>query len=171
MKVTLYMAISIDGKTTAGTDDVSWVETSDIDRMDTCMEQCGVMVMGRGTYESFGDDLPTEKAWQVVVTNQQVLLTQSSKNVTFTNQSPEEVLKMIEDKGFSEVLLAGGEELNTTFLNKKLIDEIRLIVKPIVIGQGKSLFKQLDGLHRFELVGLTKLENGSTEMKYKARTT
>ena len=50
MKVILYMATSINGKTTGINDNTDWVEESDVQRMDSLMKKCGVMLMGTGTY-------------------------------------------------------------------------------------------------------------------------
>lgn len=140
MKTILYMAISVTGKTTSGSDDTSWVQESDVKRMDALMTHCGVMVMGKTTYESFGNDLPLDKALIVVMTHDKDLLAKNQEDLIFTDSSPKEILNMLEERGFHEVMLAGGEQLNSSFLNAHLIDELRLIVKPLLIGQGKSLF-------------------------------
>jgi dihydrofolate reductase len=160
------MAISVDGRTTGSQGDVSWVEESDIERMDQVMRECGVMIMGSNTYNDFGDDLPNEEALQVVMTSQELLLNKKQENVNFTNQTPTEVLKMIEEKGFSSVLLAGGEQLNTAFAKDGLIDEVRIIIKPLVLGIGKQLFSQLNERLALKLENITRLHNGSVEMQY-----
>ena len=165
MKTILYMATSITGKTTSGKDDTSWVDESDVERMDTEMTRCGVMVMGKTTYESFGEDLPLGKALLVVMTHDKDLLAKNNDGLIFTDSSPKEVLSMLEVKGYQEVMLAGGENLNSTFLSDNLVDEIRIIVKPIVIGQGKSLF-DLPKNVILNLLSNTTLKNGSIELSY-----
>lgn len=163
------MATSITGKTTSGSDDTAWVEEIDIKRMDAEMTRCGVMVMGKATYESFGDDLPLGKALLVVMTHDKDLLAKNQDGLIFTDSSPKEVLNMLESKGYQEVMLAGGESLNSAFLSDNLVDEIRVIVKPIVIGQGKSLFnapKDVD----LKLLDHTLLDNSSIELSYEVLT-
>ncbi len=159
------MAISVDGRTTGKNDDVSWVSESDIERMDDLMLKCGVMIMGSRTYESFGDDLPNHNALQVVLTKQKILLEKQIKNVIFTSDEPEMVLSMLKKMGYSQVLLAGGHELNASFLAQNLIDEIWLICKPVILGEGKPLFAK--GLPRnLRLISRTELDNGSQEMRF-----
>lgn len=165
MKTILYMATSITGKTTSGKDDTSWVQESDIERMDAEMTLCGVMVMGKATYESFGDDLPLGKALLVVMTHDKDLLAKKQDDLIFTDSSPKEMLNMLEGKGFQEVLLAGGESLNSTFLSENLVNEIRIIVKPLVIGQGKSLFNVTKNVS-LKLLSNTPLANNSIELAY-----
>lgn len=165
MRTILYMAISIDGKTTGLNEDVSWVTEDDIKRMDDCMLECGVMVMGSKTYFSFGDDLPNDKALQVVMTKQNELLEKKMNNVIFTSDEPEQVLSMLNQKGFSKVLLAGGHELNASFLEKNLIDEIWLIKKSIILGEGKSLFAK-STYKRLKLIERVELSNNTQELRF-----
>lgn len=169
MKTILYMATSITGKTTSGNDDTSWVQENDVERFDAVMTRCGAMVMGKATYESFGDDLPLGKALLVVMTHDKDLLAKNQDGLIFTASSPKEVLNMLESKGYQEVMLAGGESLNSAFLSDNLVDEIRIIVKPIVIGQGKSLFNVPKDVS-LKLLNNTRLENGSIELSYEVLT-
>lgn len=160
------MATSITGKVTSGTVNTSWVESSDVERMDAEMIDCGAMIMGKGTYESFGDDLPVGKALLVVMTHDNGLLGKSKEGLIFTDKNPKEVLKMLETRGFKKVLLAGGESLNSSFLKENLINEIRIIVKPLIIGQGKSLFNAKDFEKQVKLKNITKLADNSIELAY-----
>lgn len=165
MKTILYMTTSITGKTTSGPDDTSWVEEADVERMDAEMTRCGVMVMGKATYESFGDNLPLGKALLVVLTHDKNLLVKNQEGLIFTDSSPKEVLSMLESIGYKEVMIAGGERLNSVFLNDNIVDEIRIIVKPIVIGQGKSLFNLPKDVS-LKLIDNTLLDNDSMELRY-----
>lgn len=169
MKTILYMTTSITGKTTSGLADTTWVEESDVDRMDTEMTRCGVMIMGKTTYVSFGEDLPLGKALLVVMTHDKDLLARNQKGLIFTDSSPREVLNMLTGKGYREVMLAGGESLNSAFLGDNLVDEIRIIVKPMIIGQGKSLFDVSKDV-KLKLLENNLLDNGSIELSYEVLT-
>jgi len=50
MKTILYMAISVDGKTTGKDKDIFWVSESDIERMDELIVFSGVMVVENSAY-------------------------------------------------------------------------------------------------------------------------
>jgi len=166
MKNILYMAISIDGKITGKDADTSWVEDSDVERMDSLMEECGVMVMGSKTYGSFGDELPSDKALQVIFTKNKQLLEKKQDNVRFTSEDPQKVLESLHNEGFTNILIAGGGELNTSLIKENLIDEIRVIVKPLVMGNGKSLFNSLDERKIFKLVNSEILSYGAVELTF-----
>lgn len=165
MKVVLFMATSLTGKTTSGADDTSWVDSSDIQRMDVEMNKCGVMIMGKSTYESFENDLPVGKALLVVMTHDKNLLNKQQDGLLFTNSSPKVVLEVLEKKGFKRAMLAGGEKLNSSFLQDDLVNEIRIIVKPVIIGQGKSLFN-IPITKTVQYILATPLANGSIELAY-----
>lgn len=166
MKTILYMATSITGKITSGLDDTSWVQESDVARMDALMLESGVMIMGKNTYDSFGDELPTGPVLLVVMTHDQKLLAKTGDSLIFTDSPPVEILQVIEEKGYKQALLAGGESLNSSFLKANLIDEIRIILKPLIIGTGKSLFNLTDHDQKLKLISTTPLPDDSLELKY-----
>lgn len=169
MKTILFMATSLNGKTTNGSDtsDTSWVTAKDVERMDKLMEECGAMLMGSNTYQKFGDELPIDRALQVVMTSNTKMLSQKIKNVKFTNKPPLDVLKELEQEGYSQVMIAGGSKINSSFIREDLIDEIRIIVKPLVIGTGKGLFSEFSSMKQFALYSFEKLEDGSVEVCYR----
>jgi len=103
----------------------------------------------------------------VVMTSDQSLLDKTQKNVLFTNDSPKNVLQIIEQKGYSNVVLAGGNVLNASFLRENLVDELRLIIQPIVIGTGKPLFESSKEVKSFELVDVQNLNGGVLEVRYR----
>ncbi len=160
------MATSLTRNTTSGAHDTSWVEGLAVERMDAEMIRCGVMIMGKGTYESFGADLPLGKALLIVMTHDQRLLTKKQDGLIFTDKNPKDVLTMIQEMGYQDALLAGGETLNSAFLKEKLISEMRIIMEPLVIGHGKSLFN-IDGvLQEATLTNVEKLDKGVVELTY-----
>ena len=165
MKTILYMVTSLDGRISYDKDDTSWVDEKTFELLASLMVECGVMLMGSETYRSFGDDLPNDKALQVVFTRNPELLATKIDNVRFTDRNPRDVLRDLELEGFTQVMFAGGENLNTTLFDEDLVDEIRLIVKPLVLGNGKLLSGELSKIKEFELISVEKLENGAMEMR------
>lgn len=168
MKTILFMAVSLDGKTAGDNGDTSWVSDEDVKPMDELMVDCGVMIMGSKTYDSFGDELPNEQALQVVMTTRADLLNQKQDNVIFTDKKPAEVLAMLEEKGFEKVMLAGGEELNSSFLKDGLLDEVWVIQKPLILGVGKSLF-ETNAKMELRLVEEYKLSGDRKLLKYEKK--
>lgn len=168
MKVILYMATSINGFITRGEDDTDWVSKTDWKEFDSLMRECGIVAMGRKTYESFGDDFPCEGAVNVVLTSKQELLTQkTSDNVVFTNKSPKEVIEMAEGRSFKKMMLIGGMTLNTAFLEDNLVDEIWLSVHPLLIGDGLRVMDKFDCFRKLSRIGVKELDEGLVQIRYK----
>jgi len=144
MKVILYIAISINGYITQGKDDSEWVSKVDWEQFDKLKRESGVMVMGRRTYEQFGDDFPQDGALNVVMTHQQELLDKKVDGAMFTDKTPQEVINMAEEQKFKQIMLIGGMKLVTSFMKENLVDEIWLSVHPILIGEGLTIMDKFE---------------------------
>lgn len=166
MKVILYMAISINGHITKGEDNSDWVSKVDWKEFDKLKRLSKVVVMGGKTFEQFQNDFPQEGALNVVMTHNPKLLKKDTSNALFTDKSPEEVLSVLQEKGYTQVMLIGGMTLNTSFLESNLIDEIWLSVHPLFIGSGKTLTKELNVAQSLQFLGSTTLEEGLIQLRY-----
>jgi len=62
--------------------------------------------------------------------------------------------------------VVGGAGLVTSLMDADLIDELRLIVHPIIVGSGKPLFK-VTRKHSLELVEARPAKNGQVILTYK----
>lgn len=51
-------------------------------------------------------------------------------------------------------------------MNLGLIDELRLLVNPLILGGGKALFKDAKGRHTLKLVGAKQLKSGKVSLTY-----
>lgn len=168
MKLILYMATSINGKITVGQDDSDWVSETDWNEFDSLMKDCGVMIMGRRTYEIFGEDFPCEGALNIVMTNDKKLLKNDKyENALFTDLGPKEVLQMIKEKGYKKAMLIGGMNLNTSFIRENLVDEIWLSVHPFLIGTGLGLIDKLDIFLKLKRILVKELESDLIQIRYK----
>ena len=166
MKVILYMATSINGMITRNSDDSDWVSEVDWDEFNALKNQSKVIVMGSKTYEQFVDDFPQKGALNIVMTNNKELLSKNITGALFTNKSPTEVVQMLEEKGFNQVMLVGGMTLNTPFLKEDLIDEIWIDIHPLLIGRGKTIFGETDIFKKAKLLETKTLKGGLILLKY-----
>ncbi len=62
------------------------------------------------------------------------------KNLIFTDQSPSEILKDLQDRGYERVALIGGSVINSLFARENLITEVHITIVPKLFGKGLSLF-------------------------------
>ncbi len=169
MRLILYMATSINGHITKGSDDSDWVSEIDWKVFDKLKRESGCMVMGSHTFEQFADDFPQEGALNVVMTHDSKLLSKSIDHALFTDKTPSEVIELAKEKGFNQIMLIGGMTLNTSFLKENLIDEIWLDVHPLLIGEGKTVFDKVDLFKEITLLETKDLGGGQTLLKYQTK--
>jgi dihydrofolate reductase len=60
----------------------------------------------------------------------------------------------------------GGATLVSSLMNIGLIDEVRLMVNPIILGGGKALFKDVEERHALKLLRTKPLKSGKASLIY-----
>jgi dihydrofolate reductase len=167
MKTILYMASTIDGYIARENGDCPW---SDIVWKEyyNFIKEKGNIIVGRKTYEIMKEVKEFEKLnnpLTVVLTHRDV----PNEDKTYFVHSPEEVILLLKDQGFSEIVMAGGASLSTGFLRSKLIDEIHLFVESKIFGKGIKFtegdLQEID----LELISVEKLSDTVSKSIYKVK--
>jgi dihydrofolate reductase len=89
------------------------------------------------------------------------------KNTRIVRTSLEdEILKLKQEPG--KDILTGGVTIPSQLAELGLIDEYRIVVHPIVVGEGRRLFEgiNLQEKLRLKLVGSTVFKSGSVALRY-----
>jgi dihydrofolate reductase len=73
----------------------------------------------------------------------------------------------LKDEPGRAVYVVGGPGLVATLMNAGLIDELRLIVQPVILGGGMALFGGVERRHALELVAAAPGAGGSVELSYR----
>jgi len=81
----------------------------------------------------------------------------------------EEIQKMKEASG-KDMYVVGGATLVSSLINLGLIDELRLMVNPLVLGGEKALFKGVKERHALSLIRAKPLTSGKVSLIYRMRT-
>lgn len=76
-------------------------------------------------------------------------------------------LRALKEQPGKNIYVAGGATLVSSLLNEGLIDELRLIVHPVVLGNGQSLFGGVDGRLSLQLVEAKPAESGRLVLTYR----
>ena len=103
------------------------------------------LLLGRKTYDQWASYWPNhDDVWREATRAMKYVVTRQSQDsrwesTTFLTE-PVEALKRIKQEEGSDLHVWGSSELVHTLLANDLIDEVRLIVYPIIIGSGKRLF-------------------------------
>jgi dihydrofolate reductase len=77
----------------------------------------------------------------------------------------EDIRKMKQQPG-KDMYAVGGAMLVSSLMNLGLIDELRLLVNPLILGGGKALFKDVKGRHTLKLAGAKPLKSGKVGLTY-----
>ncbi len=171
--VTLHVVASLDGFVAKKDNDVSWLNSpGDIyeagvseDSAEEVVKAIDCYVLGARTYEHalqlgwpYGDT-PT-----VVVTNRTLPSTRQS--VEFYSGDLKRLVEEILAPRYGNIWLVGGAMLCQSFLRLGLVDEIRLAIAPILLGDGLRLFGASGIEKRWQLKGVVAYKTGFVELWY-----
>lgn len=171
-KLILYIATSLDGKIAGPDDDVKWLEEipnpdkSDYGYFDL---YAGVdtTVMGNTTYQWIKRQdmpFPYPNTDNYVITRNASL--QSNEEVTFLNDDIVERIKALKVGEGKDIWLIGGAGVNQFCLGAGLIDEMRVFVMPIILGEGIPLFAGGYDRKQVRLTSSTAYSSGVCELRY-----
>jgi dihydrofolate reductase len=170
--VTLHVVASLDGFIARKDNTVSWMDSPGYvyekgvtdDGADT-VESIDCFVLGSRTYEHalelgwpYGDT-PT-----VVVTNREMPSTR--KSVEFYSGDLSRLVEEILAPRYRNIWLVGGAVLGQSFLRLGLVDEIRLMIAPVTLGEGLHLFGDSGIEQRWQLKNVVAYKNGFAELSY-----
>lgn len=77
----------------------------------------------------------------------------------------EDIRKMKQQPG-KDMYAVGGATLVSSLMNLGLIDELWLLVNPLILGGGLALFKDVKGRHMLKLAGAKPLKSGKVGLTY-----
>lgn len=60
----------------------------------------------------------------------------------------------------------GGATLVSSLMNLGLIDELRLMINPLILGGGKALFKDVKERHPLKLIRVKPFKSGMINLTY-----
>jgi dihydrofolate reductase len=179
-KILFFMLTSLDGYFEGPNHDLGWHNVDD-EFNDFSIEQLDsvdTLLFGRVTYEMMAsfwsssyaietDPIVAEKMngkpkivfsrtlssadWQ----NTRLVKTNFAAEISKLNQQPGK-----------DLIIFGSSDLAVTFLQAGLLDEIRVMVNPILIGNGKPLFKDLDRQLKLKLLKTRAFHNGNILLYY-----
>ncbi|MFA6304141.1 MAG: dihydrofolate reductase family protein [Patescibacteria group bacterium] len=76
----------------------------------------------------------------------------------------------LRQQGHKSMLLLGGGVINSIFLKNKLVDELQLVVDPLIFGQGRLLIAEENFNSTLKLISHKILNSqGTLLLKYKIK--
>jgi dihydrofolate reductase len=161
IKAFIIAAVTADGFIAQTTDHspMQWTSKEDKARFVELTKRAGVVVLGSNTFKTF--PRPLKDRLNIVYSR-----SQEFEGVETVTDEPAELLRRLEDRGFTEVAICGGAEIYTKFMEAGVIDTIYLTIEPVIFGKGLSLFNRPINA-KLELVSNAKTEGGTIFSEYK----
>jgi dihydrofolate reductase len=79
----------------------------------------------------------------------------------------EEVSKIKSQNG-GDIVVYGGASFDSSLIKEKPIDEFYLFINPVVIGNGMTIFKDLNEIQKYTLIESKVFESGIVLLHYEA---
>jgi dihydrofolate reductase len=176
-RVTLHAVSSLDGFIARKDNSVSWLDATgrvyergvsiSEEEVAAFVKAIDCYVLGSRTYEH-----ALELGWPygdtpvVVVTGRK--LSRAKESVEFYSG---DLQKLLEEKlapRYKNIWLVGGAILSQSFLELGLVDEIKLTIAPVLLGDGLRLFGSSLPEQRWDLKNVAAYKNGFVELSYSA---
>lgn len=180
-KLVVYNAMSLDGYFTDAAGDMSWAHKQDPEWQAYVSENAsggGQLLFGRVTYELMASFWPTPLAAQsnrIVVERmnsmRKFVFSRTLDSVSWNNTAllkgdlTTEVRKLKQEPGPNLVIMGSGSVV-AQLADAGLIDEYRIVLNPLAVGGGRTLF---EGVKRRLPMKLTKSRafgNGNIVLSY-----
>jgi dihydrofolate reductase len=142
------------------------------------MGQTDAMLMGRVNYEEWADYWPQQDPEEnpaaarmnsiqkyVVSTTLEGPLEWSNSTLIGGNVA-EEISRLKQQPG-KDISISGSGTLVRSLLQKNLLDELRLMVHPVVVGSGRRLFEEGGDQKELELVDSKAFSTGVVYLTYR----
>jgi diaminohydroxyphosphoribosylaminopyrimidine deaminase/5-amino-6-(5-phosphoribosylamino)uracil reductase len=138
-RITLKLALSIDGKIALPSGESKWITGEDA-RKNVHLERArsDMILVGRGTFQADAPRLDVRLPGLEDWSPRRALLTRGEKVEGWEIlRDPEDVYRLHD---VNDLLVEGGSATATAFLAADLVDRILIYRAPIIVGEGKSSF-------------------------------
>jgi dihydrofolate reductase len=179
-KLIFFMLISLDGYYQEPNGEIDWHNVDEefnefaIDQLNSV----DTLLFGRVTYEGMASYWPTPQAIanDPIVAGkmnamQKIVFSKSLEKVEWENtrlikeQAPKEIAKLKEQPG-KDLIIFGSSDLAVTLIPYGSIDEFRIMVNPVVLGDGKPLFKGIKDRIKLILIKTKVFRSGNVLLYY-----
>jgi dihydrofolate reductase len=154
---------------------VPYLDETFVKRASDWLDEADGLLLGRRTYEAFARDWPLiadpdpftarmNSLPKYVLSN---TLTEGSWNpTTVLRGSPIEAIGALKTRPGREVQIHGSARLGSTLLSAGLVDILRLVVAPVVLGEGRRLLNHPSGSNGLQLMRSDTTDTGLLLLEY-----
>lgn len=146
------------------------------DAVQAQMDASDAMLLGRITYQEFAEYWPRQSNDEVDIADymnntpkyvvSETLRAADWQNSTLINSDLVAELTRLKEQPGKNIGVTGSGTLVQSLLNDGLLDELRLLVHPIVVGSGKRLFAQRSDRKPLQLLDAQTFSTGVMYLTY-----
>lgn len=168
MKIIVYLAASANGLISNKRNVPDWLSNEYSEGFMAMSQQAKAVIMGKTTYNILAPDyLPLKDEGILVVLTHDTSAPRVQSNVVFTDESPQAIVAMLESQGYSEAVIIGGTATVSEFMKAGLVNELILVVEPVLFGAGLPLLKDIDHEYSLSLYDVKKLNDHTVQLQYR----
>ena len=132
-------------------------------------------LLGRVTYEGFAAAWPQmedEAGFAEKMNTMSKYVVSSTleradwQNSTILSGDPADSVARLKDEVDGVILIAGSATLVKALIEADLVDELRLMVFPVLLGEGKRIFPEGEAKHRLQLAEAKTVGDGIVLLRY-----
>lgn len=182
-KLGVYNNITVDGYFTDKNNDMSWAHENSNDPefqafVNENAKGGGELLFGRVTYEMMASFWPTNQAKESLpeVAKQmnslpKVVFSKTLKEVTWNNTRLfnddliSDVKKLKKEDGRDMVIFGSGRIISQ-LTQHRLIDEYQFVIHPLILGEGRTMFENLEKKLKMKQTESRTFKNGNTFVRY-----
>ena len=176
-KIILDLAVTLDGFIEGKNGEVDGCIMDSEMGFTNFLNQIDTILYGRKSYDLWGQYSPTiedsdaEKEMCELVHSKEKFVFSKTQIVTdnkalFINEDILEEVNKIKKKPGKDIWLYGGASLITTFIDLGLVDEFRLSVHPVVLGEGRPMFIDIKQRLNLKLINTRTFSSGVVQLIY-----
>jgi len=178
--IILFNLMTVDGFFEGPNREIDWHNVDD-EFNDFAIEQlnsASALIFGRITYELMAAYWPSTEAStnDPVVAGkmnsiQKIVFSRTLDKAGWNNTrlvkgDPEEEFRKLKQIYDKDIFIFGSADLASTLMNRNLIDEYRIIINPIILGQGNTLFKPSREQLKLRLIKVRTFKSGNVLLYY-----
>ena len=181
-RIILDSIISLDGYYTSQKNEIDWFgfNQEEIDWSKEILRRTDAMLYGRVTYQEFSEFWPQaspspdgfdSEIIDHLNRQQKIVFSRTLNEAHWTpaqlvSEDPAVAVPKIKSGKGKDMVVIGSGTLVSTLIRYDLIDEYRLRIRPIILGTGKSCFKDDLKRHMLKLISAKAFENGVVALHY-----
>jgi dihydrofolate reductase len=130
-------------------------------------------LLGRATYDTFAASWPSRQGAFADKLNSmpKYLVSSTLKDPTWNNTTVvtgnlDEVVAKVKQAYDGDIIVDGSTQLVQALLDQDLVDELRLMVFPVILGSGKRLFGEMHDKKSLRLIDSKTVGDGVTILVY-----